>query len=254
MTDLNEALWERYRVHGDSEARSQLLDRYIGLVHHAAREIIRRAPREIELDELVSAGTLGLVQALEGFELERRLAFSSYAVPRIRGAMLDEMRAQDWVPRSVRTRSRQLSRVRDDLAQRLGRAPVAAEVARALDVDMDTYWHWSEQAEGRVLLALDAPGGTGEEGDALLSETIPDTDSVDPGVELARAETLQALHEAFAGLPAKDRLVLSLYHYEQLSLKEIGDVLHVSESRVSQIRTRALRRLREAITRNGGEP
>jgi RNA polymerase sigma factor for flagellar operon FliA len=250
MTDLNDALWERYRTHGDPEARSQLLDRYIGLVHHAAREIIRRAPREIELDELVSAGTLGLVQALEGFELERRLAFSSYAVPRIRGAMLDEMRAQDWVPRSVRTRGRQLSR----LAQRLGRAPAAAEVARALDVDMDTYWHWSEQAEGRVLLALDAPGGTGEEGGALLSETIPDTESADPGVELARAESLQELHEAFAALPAKDRLVLSLYHYEQLSLKEIGNVLHVSESRVSQIRTRALGRLREAITRNGGEP
>ena len=252
MTDLNDTLWERYRTHGDSEARSQLLDRYIGLVHHAAREIIRRAPREIELDELVSAGTLGLVQALEGFDLERRLAFSSYAVPRIRGAMLDEMRAQDWVPRSVRTRGRQLSRVRDGLAQRLGRAPAAAEVAQALDVDLDTYWHWSEQAEGRVLLALDAPGG--EEGDALLSETIPDVETADPGAELSRAESLQELHEAFVALPAKDRLVLSLYHYEQLSLKEIGDVLHVSESRVSQIRTRALKRLREAITRNGGEP
>ncbi len=252
MTDLNGALWARYRSHGDPEARAQLLDRYIGLVHHTAREIIRRVSREVELDELVSAGTLGLVQALEGFDPGRGLAFSSYAVPRIRGAMLDELRAQDWVPRSVRARGRQLAQARDGLLRTLGRMPAASEVAHALGVDLDTYWRWADQAEGRVVLALDAPAGPDDHGDSPLSETIADQDCPDPGADLARAETLQALHEAFAALPAKDRLVLSLYYYEQLNLKEIGGVLHVSESRVSQIRTRALRRLREVIESNGG--
>jgi len=252
MADLNDALWARYRAQSDPAARSQLLDRYIGLVHHTAREIIRRVSRAVELDELVSAGTLGLVQALEGFDPGRGLAFSSYAIPRIRGAMLDELRAQDWVPRSVRARSRQLAQARDGLLQRLGRMPMATELAQALGVDLDTYWRWADQAEGRVVLALDAPAGADEHGDSPLSETIADTESTDPGADLARSETLRALHESFALLSSKDRLVLSLYYYEQMNLKEIGEVLHVSESRVSQIRTRALRRLREAIDSIGG--
>lgn len=254
MSDLTDALWARYRTEGDPEARSQLLDRYIGLVHYTARELIKRISRGIELGELISAGTLGLVHALEGFDPARGSAFSSYAVPRIRGAMLDELRAQDWAPRAVRARHRQLGSVRERLQHGLGRTPTASELARALGVDLKTYWRWAEQAEGRVVLALDAPATCDESGASPLSESIPDVDAAQPGEELTRAESLQELHEAFAALPEKDRLVLSLYYYERLNLKEIGEVLHVGESRVSQIRTRALRRLRENLERIGGEP
>ncbi len=254
MNELNDTLWTRYGRDGDPQARSELLDRYIGLVHHTARELIKRVSRGLELDELISAGTLGLVHALEGYDPARGAAFSSYAMPRIRGAMLDELRAQDWAPRAGRSRHRQLAAARDQLQHRLGRAPHAAEVARALGVDLPTYWRWEEQAQGRVVLTLDAPTRSLESGVTSLAESIPDLESPEPGAELTQTETREALHEAFAALPEKDRLVLSLYYYERLNLKEIGEVLHVGESRVSQIRTRALRRLRENLERIGGEP
>ncbi|HVP14711.1 MAG TPA: FliA/WhiG family RNA polymerase sigma factor [Terriglobales bacterium] len=254
MNELNDTLWARYRGEGDPGARSELLDRYIGLVHHTARELAKRVSRGIELDELISAGTVGLVQALEGFDPARGAAFSSNAMPRIRGAMLDELRAQDWMPRAARSRQRQIAAARDELRQRLGRAPRDAEVAESMGVDLRTFWRWAEQSEGRVVLALDAPAAAHEYGPASLAESIADVESPAPGDELSREETLDALHDAFAALPEKDRLVLSLYYYERLNLREIGEVLHVGESRVSQIRTRALRRLRRGLEEMGGAP
>ena len=127
VSGVAETLWQHYRATGDAQARSQLLDLYLGLVHHAARDHARSLPDGLELDELVSAGTVGLVQALEGFDPERGLAFSTYAMPRIRGAMLDELRSRDWVPRSVRTRGRRLEQVRAALQNRGG---LRAEVVR----------------------------------------------------------------------------------------------------------------------------
>ena len=244
-----ETLWEHYRTTGDPRARAQLLDLYLGLVHHAARDYARSLPAGLELDELVSAGTVGLVQALEGFDPERGLAFSTYAMPRIRGAMLDELRSRDWVPRSVRARGRKVEQVRAALQHRLGRAPAAAEIAEALGVDLRTYWSWAQQLDGRTVLRLDQSGtaGSGATGELSLAETIADPGSAQPGEALMHRETLAGLREAVASLSTKDRLVLSLYYYEELSLREIGEVLHVTESRVSQIRSAALRRLRERI-------
>jgi RNA polymerase sigma factor for flagellar operon FliA len=246
-----ETLWQHYRATGDAQARSQLLDLYLGLVHHAARDYARSLPEGLELDELLSAGTVGLVQALEGFDPERGLAFSTYAMPRIRGAMLDELRSRDWVPRSVRTRGRRLEQVRAALQNRLGRMPAAAEMAQALGVDLDIYWSWSQQIEGRAMLRLDQPvtAGPMAEAELALAETIADPAADPPGEALMRREALTLLGEALGSLPAKDRLVLSLYYYEGLSLREIGEVLHVTESRVSQIRSSALRSLRERIAR-----
>jgi RNA polymerase sigma factor for flagellar operon FliA len=246
--ELNDALWERYRTGGDPEARTQLLDRYLGLVHHAAHETLKRVSGTVEFDELVSAGTVGLVQALEGFEPGRGLAFSTYAMPRIRGAMLDELRSQDWMPRTVRERARRLGQALAELQHRLGRAPGAAEMAARLGIDVATYWRWLEETGERVMVGLDqqARHGTGDE--SQLHETIPDLELPDPGAALMREETLAVLREAFQELPAKDRLVLSLYYYEELNLRQIGEVLHITESRVSQIRARALRRLRQRMS------
>lgn len=246
MTDLIDALWVRYRRTGDAGARTQLLDRYLGLVHHSAHQLARRVSRDIEIDDLIGAGTLGLVQALEGFDPGRGLAFSTYAMPRIRGAMLDELRSRDWMPRSIRTRSRQLAGARANLQQSLGRQPSHEELAAELKIDLPTLWRWQEEIDGRVLLQLD---GTheGEEHDTRLSESIADVLAGDPGDALDEADTLARLREAFTQLSARDRLVLTLYYYEELNLREIGEVLHVSESRVSQIRTRALKRLRDLV-------
>lgn len=244
MTDLIDALWSRYREKGDTVARAQLLDRYLGLVHHSAHQLARRISRDIEIDDLIGAGTLGLVQALEGFDPGRGLAFSTYAMPRIRGSMLDELRARDWMPRSVRSRSRQVAGARASLQQKLGRQPSHEELAAALNVDMATFWKWQEEVDGRLILQLDGTGPGGEDA-PRLSETIADAFAEEPGDALDEAGSLERLRGAFAQLSARDRLVLTLYYYEELNLRQIGDVLHVSESRVSQIRTRALKRLRE---------
>ncbi|MGH7740972.1 MAG: sigma-70 family RNA polymerase sigma factor [Candidatus Eiseniibacteriota bacterium] len=245
MSSLTEALWDRYRDQGDQEARAGLLECYIGLVHHAARSLVGRIGRETELDDLVSAGTIGLIEALEGFDRSRGLAFSTYAVPRIRGSMLDELRSRDWTPRVIRERGRRLAGVRQQLQGRFGRAPREEELAEALGVEVETYRQWEAESEERVVMALDQTI-EGASGEALsLAETIRDPALELPDDEMYRREALSALEHGFTGLSEKDRLVLSLYYFEHLNLRQIGEVLHVTESRVSQIHMRALRRLRE---------
>ena len=247
MTDLIDALWARYRRTGDPQARTQLLDRYLGLVHHSAHQLARRISRDVEIDDLIGAGTLGLVQSLEGFDPGRGLAFSTYAMPRIRGAMLDELRTRDWMPRSVRMRSRQLQGARAQLQHKLGRQPSPEELAGALGIDLPTYWRWQEEIDGRVVLQLDAGHDDSDERAPRLSESIADLSAEEPGDGLDDRETRDRLRDAFDRLGNRDRLVLTLYYYEELNLRQIGEVMHVSESRISQIRTRALKRLRDLV-------
>jgi RNA polymerase sigma factor for flagellar operon FliA len=243
-----DALWQRFRASGDREARARLLDGYLGLVLHCARDLARRVSCSVELDDLISAGTVGLVQTLEGFDPARGLAFSTYAVPRIRGAMLDELRGRDWMPRRLRARSRQIGRARADLEQRLGRAPSTPEMASHLEIDLPTCWKWVAESDGRVMLGLDESVDCDSSDQARLAETIPDPHGAQPGDRIEHEEELRQLREAFAELSDRDRLVLTLFYYEGLSQRQIGDVLQVSESRVSQIHARALRRLREHVT------
>jgi RNA polymerase sigma factor FliA len=245
VSRVNAVLWQRYRELGDLSARSQLLDSYLGLVHHTAHELRRHRPGAPELEDLIGAGTVGLVQALEGFEVSRGLAFSTYAMPRIRGAMLDEIHAQDWAPRSVRVRRRLLAQARAELQQTLCQKPTETQVAERMGVNMPTYWKWVGEIEGRSMVALDhAPRGLDDD---ALHELIPDEHAEAPGEELMHEEQLSELREAIGALPGKDRLVLSLYYYEGLTLREIGEVLHVSESRISQIHGRAIKRLRGTL-------
>ncbi len=245
MNAVTDGLWKRYREAGDLEARALLLDRYLGLVHHSAREMAGRVAHAVELDDLVSAGTLGLVQAVEGFDLSRGLAFSTYAMRRIRGAILDELRSRDWRPRSVRVKGRQLAHAVAVLESTLGRPPEAREVATALGIDLESYWRLREDLEGGVMVSLG--DGAGRSGDDTLSveETLADASAPDPGATVTREEGVERLRKAIGELPPRERMVLSLYYYEELNLKQIADVLHVTESRISQIRTQALKRLRE---------
>jgi RNA polymerase sigma factor for flagellar operon FliA len=201
----------------------------------------------VEVDDLVSAGTLGLVQALESFDLSRGLAFSTYAMRRIRGAILDELRSRDWVPRSVRAKGRQMAAVVAQLESRLGRAPEPQEVAGALSLDMETYWRWREEVDGAVLVSLDGSVSLDHAESATLEETLTDISAAVPGEMLGREETVATLRHAIGLLPPKERTVLALYYYEELNLRQIAEVLHVTESRVSQIRTQALKRLRSRL-------
>lgn len=246
-TTMTDALWQQYRATGDPGARSQLLDRYLGLVHHVARQVAVRVADMVEVDDLVSAGTLGLVQALESFDLSRGLAFSTFAMRRIRGAILDELRSRDWVPRSVRAKGRQLAATVNQLEARLGRAPEPQEVAASLAIDLPTYWRWREEVEGAVLVSLDGSVTLDHAEAASLEETLGDANAAVPGDRLQQAETVSILKHAIGMLPPKERTVLALYYYEELNLRQIAEVLHVTESRVSQIRTQALKRLRQRL-------
>jgi RNA polymerase sigma factor for flagellar operon FliA len=244
---LTDALWARYRSTGDPEARAQLLDRYLGLVHHVAREVGARTTA-VELDDLVSAGTLGLVRALETFDLSRGLAFSTYAVRRIRGSILDDLRSRDWTPRSVRAKTRKLHAAAAALQARLGRAPEPQEVAAALEIDVETYFQWKGMAEGGVMVPFEGGSATAPREGLTLEETVYDADAELPGQELERQEQFAGLRDAIATLPEKERTVLALYYYEELNLRQIAEVLHVTESRISQIRSAALKRLRQRMT------
>jgi len=240
-----DALWARYRSTGDQAARSELLERYLGLVHHVAREISVRTPA-VELDELVSIGTIGLVLALDRFDLSRGLAFSTYAVRRIRGAILDDLRSRDWMPRSARVKARRLTTAVAELQARLGREARPREVAASLDISLETYWEWRGVQQGGMTTSLDGNAGDERQG-FTLEETLENPEAPVPDQQLQDVERADRLKAAIAALPEKERIVLSLYYYEELNLRQIAEVLHVTESRVSQIRSRALKWLRERL-------
>lgn len=242
--DRTEALWARYRSAGDPDARAQLLVRHLGLVHHVAREVSRRIP-SVELGELVSAGALGLMKALDSFDLSRGLAFSTYAVLRIRGAILDDLRSRDSTPRSVRVKRRRIEAIAAALEARLGRAPTPQEVSDHLGIDLATYWKWKDAVGVYAEAETQRPShGRRFSRDA---ETHADPSVTLPTQKLVESEHVAHLRQLIARLPEQQRKVLALYYYEELNLRQVGEVLQVSESRVSQIRSQALKRLREEL-------
>jgi RNA polymerase sigma factor for flagellar operon FliA len=247
MRKAEAVLWERYQGQGDLDARSQLLEQHLGLVHHIARQIAERVPDGVELDDLVSAGALGLVLALESFEPARRLAFSTYATPRIRGSILDDLRSRDWVPRSVRSKSRKIAHAVGHLEGTLGRTPEPNEIATAIGIDVTTFFRWQEDAENSVLLPLDGPVGAQEHEATTLAETLGDASGIRADHAVTHKEVLEALRGAIGDLPDKERTVLALYYYEELNLRQIAEVLNLTESRISQIRSQALNRLQSML-------
>lgn len=254
MTSPSAFLWQRWRDEQDASARAQLLSQHLGLVHHVVRQIAARVGDAVAYDDLIGAGTLGLVQAFEGFDAAKGAAFSTYATTRIRGAVLDELRAADWRPRSVRTRVRELHATAESLARTLGRAATPDEVAAALQIDVATYWRWHADGETTTMMPLDSPVPSSERGNVTLAEMIPDADGPAPDAPLEEEESKRVLREAIAGLPEQQRTVLALCYFEELTLRQIAEVLHVTESRISQVRTAALKRLREILAADGFVP
>jgi RNA polymerase sigma factor for flagellar operon FliA len=240
-----DVLWVRYRSAGDPEAREQLLARHLGLVHHVAREVSRRIP-SIEIGELVSAGALGLMKALDSFDLTRGLAFSTYAVLRIRGAILDDLRSRDSTPRSVRTKRRKIDSVAAALEGELGRSPTPKEIAERLQIDLDTFWKWKD-AVG-IHCESDVPVNSKGQRASRDAENHADPSAALVSQQLVNSEHVAHVRHLISRLPEQQRRVLALYYYEELNLRQVGEVLRVSESRVSQIRSQALRRLKTEIT------
>lgn len=236
------------RESGGPVDRERLLNEHLGLVHHVARKVSRTLTVEADFDELVSAGSMGLMNALDNFDASRGLAFSTFAAPRIRGSILDELRRQDHVPRSVRRKTREIGAARETLMRKLQRAPEDREVAAHMGIDMQTFWRWTGDVEGTTLVPLDERHGGEREGRPLAptaflaGETHEDIEGRLNGEEEARL-----LREAILRLRDQERTVLTLYYFEELKLHEIATVLGLTESRVSQIRSKAVSRLRAEL-------
>jgi len=228
---------------GNVVARDALLQDNLSLVHYVAKQLSRSMSADADPDEMVNIGTLGLMSALESFDESRGLAFSTYAVPRIRGAILDELRRQDHVPRSIRRKTRDIAQARETLMRTLGRSPRDGEVAQQLGIDVETLWRWQADMERTVQVSLSASEGDRDEAGPSPIEFLRVTaESADD--RLQHEETVASLREAILQLKDQQRTVLSLYYFEELNAREIADVLGISESRVSQIRSKALSQLR----------
>ncbi|HEX6533245.1 MAG TPA: FliA/WhiG family RNA polymerase sigma factor [Gemmatimonadaceae bacterium] len=249
FTDSETEMPAADRPAGDGDAppdRAHLLERHLRLVHAIARRIHGGLGRALDLGDLVGAGTLGLIEAFDRFDPARGLAFSTFAVPRIRGAILDEVRRHDSVPSSLRRRTRTVTTAAARLANELGRRPRAGELAESLAVDLATVWRWQQDVERTTRVRLDAPRRCGEPG-ATLAAVLAAAPSDDVDERLTLARELELLRDAVLRLAQRERTVLILYYYEELRLREIAQVLGVTESRVAQIRTGALAKLRREL-------
>jgi RNA polymerase sigma factor FliA len=230
--------------------RNDLVELHSGLVHFLARRLHRTLADGAELDELVSAGMVGLLAAAESFEVERGLAFSTFATARVRGAMLDELRRLDSVPRGVRAKARQLRDTHNLLGHRLGRTPEPREVAAEAGIDLPTFWRWQDDIHVGATCAIDAPYEDTPEGEPSLGDRLPDL-SFDLDVELDRELEREQLREAIAELGSVEQRVLTMYFFEEYTLAQIAPTIGVTESGASRIRTRALKQLRERLASRG---
>lgn len=238
-------LWETYGRTREVELRDQLILHYSPLVKYVAGRVGAGLPANVEQSDLVSYGIFGLIDAIEKFDLERGLKFETYAISRIRGAILDELRANDWVPRSVRAKARAVETAFAKLEATLHRAPSEVELADELGCTTEALQATLGQVSLTGILALDEMLGDRSE-PATLADTLADR-ADGPGALFERSELRQQLAAAIERMPEREKIVLSLYYFENLTLAQIGDVLEVTESRVSQIHTRAVLHLRSRL-------
>ncbi len=230
----------------ESDTARDAVSQHLGLVYHVARSLMRSRGITVELDELVGAGTLGLIEALANFDASRGLAFTTFAAPRIRGAMLDELRRLDHVPRSVRRRARAVNAATDSLTSELGATPDDSQLASRLGIDRETLWRWQHDGQSAHAMPLEHVHRDSDSSD-VVEYCLEASSSANVDDALTREQELVALQAAIRALGSRERTVLALYYYEELRLHEIAEVLGVTESRVSQIRTRAIARLREEL-------
>jgi RNA polymerase sigma factor for flagellar operon FliA len=244
-------LWHDYKDHETAEARERLILHYSPLVKFVAGRVASGLPQNIEQADLVSYGIFGLIDAIDKFDLDRGFKFETYAISRIKGAIIDELRSIDWVPRSVRAKARSIERAYSKLENELRRSPDDKEVAAELGVTQEELDHTLSQISFTGLVALDELlGGTGN-GDSGGSSTVGDTvadRANDPVEAFEVGEMKHLLADMIMRMGDRERLVLTLYYYEGLTLAEIGGVLGVTESRVCQIHTKAILQLRSRLT------
>src|ERR1700730_511208 len=242
-------LWKRYKTSGDERARERLVVAYSPLVKYVAGRMGSGLPAHVEEADLISYGLGGLISAIERFDTGREIKFEPYAITRIRGAIIDELRTLDWVPRSVRARAREFERTNMKLEARYQRAPTDEEMAGELAISVEDFQEALLQISNSTIVALDelwnVSDSTGDQGSLL--DTLPDRGAPDPEQLVDQSELRDRIADAIAALPEREKLVVALYYYENLTLREIGEVLGVTDSRVSQLHPKAVLRLRSKL-------
>ncbi len=230
------------------ENTEQIVKEYAPMIKYVANRIALRLPPHIEVDDLVSVGVLGLIDAIEKYDPTRGAKFKTYAEFRVRGAILDELRSLDWVPRSVRQKASEVDQVSQRLQAKLGRPPEDEELAEALGVSLEDFFNTLNETRSMPMLSLDDLGIPKDSGEQQsLLDCLAGKGDADPQMQLRLTELKEIIAKAIDTLPEKERLMISLYYYEELTMKEIGEVLGITESRVSQIHSKAVFRLRTKL-------
>ena len=238
-------LWTDYRSGQSVGIRDSLIQNYLYLVKYVAGKMAMSVPPSVEIDDLVSAGVVGLMDAIEKYDPGRDTKFETYAVARIRGAIVDDLRSLDWVPRSVRRKARMLEDTYSYLENELGRAATDAKIANRLNISLSVLRTMVEEIVSAGLLSLDDfVGNQDGEKTSRIIDLVCAKDGVSPSASIEREQMKDILADAIMNIPDKERTVVALYYYEDMTLKEIGRTLGVSESRISQIHTKAMLRLR----------
>lgn len=245
--------WNRYLREQDPDMRKRLLNRYLPLVRNVAGRMAINFPRSVELCDLINTGVIGLIEAFHNFDPDRGVKFETYAVPRIRGAILDELRSLDWVPRSTRARAREIERALLEFENMEGRPPSDTELAEQLSITVEELHYSLEDVSKTALLSLDELIFREDDNRQVPRvETVEDANANTTLKKLERSELQAFLVSAIDRLTEQEKLVIALYYYEELTLKEIGEVMKISESRVSQIHTKAVLKLRGMVRERFG--
>lgn len=235
-------VWIDYKRNKSESLRNRLMEHYLPLVRYNAERVHVKLPDEVELDDLISAGIFGLMDAIEAFDLERGVKFETYCAPRIRGAILDELRSMDWVPRLVRSRAHKLDGASKELEVELGRAPTGEEIAKRLKVSMSEFEKMAKDASAVGVVSLSRKWfETDSNKDVREIDVLEDKRGSDPVREIQRKDLKELMTR---GLSRAERLIIILYYFEEMTMKEIGATLDLSESRVSQMHSSILARLR----------
>jgi RNA polymerase sigma factor FliA len=245
-----QTLWVEFRKSRDKRVRDRLILNYAPLVKYVAGRLGSGLPAHVDEGDLVSYGLLGLIGAIERYDPDRDVKFETYAIARIKGSIIDELRAMDWVPRSVRARARDIERAVAELEAKFGRAPTDEEISEKLGLTQEELDDSLSEISRSSIAALDELWTISSSGGdtVALIDTIEDTQGPEPQSALAQTELKEAIGEAIARLPEREKLVVTLYYYEELTLREIGEVLGVTESRVSQLHTKAILRLKSRLS------
>ena len=242
-------LWEEYKKTKSPAIRDKFIRQYMPLVKWVAGRISTGMPDSVEFDDLVGFGQFGLLDAINKFDVDKNVKFKTYATTRIRGAIFDELRELDWVPRSVRQKSREIEETIVDLEARLGRTATDSEIAKAMNLTESEYQSTIMKVSGTSVLSLNDVWHSGDDSEHIsIVDSLEAPNSLNPDVIVEREEIRRVIIEAINELPKNEKLVIVLYYHEDLSFKEIGKVLDVSESRISQLHTKANLRLRAKLT------